>query len=458
VRAEGDAMMAEASMKMAEAVEALEKARKAEADRVASGGFVPRDVHQAVLSDLEACKKIVRANEEGSRDGTVLAYKAARATADARASREAVEGLKAKMHLAKIIGEYDYSLMFNEPAPTEVQMLAAEARAEEAVAEEGIASVATVVMEKEDEVRCLRQEIAALKETGEQMREMREQEVASLREEVDGLTKQLEASDLHAPGSEQDRMSQGKDMEPSMVTHSVKQQVEAHLPPDAAGPDVHEAHDAAGLSQDADDPIMESTLTTPPPGRPSRPQVSRESLAAVVNALVASQHSKEASRQQQQQQSGAHQDQGDDDEEELYRDAISMLQEELAKLTDEMVSENDLAKKLRASVGDWKTAQLSAKQTAELLDSYNAMSMKLAAQSAVMTQRQEAFERSERQLMNEIADLRMEIRRIKGKSPLRSVKKAFSSTVKGIRQSMTPPPAAIATTSPLSDAATRSKT
>ncbi len=99
---------------------------------------------------------------------------------------------------------------------------------------------------------------------------------------------------------------------------------------------------------------------------------------------------------------------------------------------------------------DWKTAQLSATQTAELLDSYNQMSMKLAAQTAVMSQRQDAYDRA--QLV--IADLNMEIRRVKGKSPLRSVKKAFSSTVRGIKESISSPtPRLVTTVSPLSDSA-----
>jgi hypothetical protein len=96
-------------------------------------------------------------------------------------------------------------------------------------------------------------------------------------------------------------------------------------------------------------------------------------------------------------------------------------------------------------VTDWKTAQLSATQTAELLESYNQMSMKLAAQTAVMSQRQEANERV-------IAELNQELRKLKGKSPLRSMRKAFSSTVRGIKHSMSSPnPRVVTTVSPLSD-------
>lgn len=85
------------------------------------------------------------------------------------------------------------------------------------------------------------------------------------------------------------------------------------------------------------------------------------------------------------------------------------------------------------------------------------MSMTLAAQTAVMTQRQEAYERAQRNeviLTNQIADLRMELRKMKGSSPLRTVKKAFSSTVKGIKHSISAPaPKTVTTISPLSDSA-----
>lgn len=91
----------------------------------------------------------------------------------------------------------------------------------------------------------------------------------------------------------------------------------------------------------------------------------------------------------------------------------------------QMAHDSDLAQKLKGEVGDLKTAQLSAKTTAELLESYNTMSMNLAAQKIVLAQREDAFARHEQQLMNEISSLRMEIRRLKGKSTLRSVKKRF---------------------------------
>lgn len=125
--------------------------------------------------------------------------------------------------------------------------------------------------------------------------------------------------------------------------------------------------------------------------------------------------------------------------------------------TVQMAHDSDLAQKLKGEVGDLKTAQLSAKTTAELLESYNTMSMNLAAQKMVLAQREDAFARHEQQLVNEISALRMEIRRLKGKSTLRSVKKAFSSTVKGIKKSLDGPKERtsldMTTASPLQDTA-----
>ncbi|KAI8106472.1 hypothetical protein M9435_001016 [Picochlorum sp. BPE23] len=166
--------------------------------------------------------------------------------------------------------------------------------------------------------------------------------------------------------------------------------------------------------------------------------VSAGALSSVLDSLISKK------------QSGA-------DDEELYNEAIQMLQEELSKLTVKMAHDSDLAQKLKGEVGDLKTAQLSAKTTAELLESYNTMSMNLAAQKMVLAQREDAFARHEQQLVNEISALRMEIRRLKGKSTLRSVKKAFSSTVKGIKKSLDGPKERtsldLTTASPLQDTA-----
>jgi hypothetical protein len=102
----------------------------------------------------------------------------------------------------------------------------------------------------------------------------------------------------------------------------------------------------------------------------------------------------------------------------------------------QMANDSDTAAQLKTEVGDLKTAQLSAKTTAEILESYNTMSMKLASQKIVMAQKEAAFAKHEQQLLAEISTLRAEIRRLKGKSALKSVKKAFSSTVKGIKKSL----------------------
>ena len=56
VRAAADVLMAEAKAKMAESVEMTERARRAEAARVGSGGLVPMDVHETALADLSASK------------------------------------------------------------------------------------------------------------------------------------------------------------------------------------------------------------------------------------------------------------------------------------------------------------------------------------------------------------------------------------------------------------------
>jgi hypothetical protein len=184
--------------------------------------------------------------------------------------------------------------------------------------------------------------------------------------------------------------------------------------------------------------VFESPLEGAPQKHFSEQQdvgiVSPEALSQILDSLIESKQSQKEV-------------QGDA----LYHEAIEMLQGELSRLSLEMANDNDIAAKLRGELGDLKTAQLSAKTTAELLESYNAMSMKLAAHKSVAAQRENVFARHEQQLLNEISDLRMEIRRLKGKSALKSMKKAFSSTVRGIKKSLDNTPKSVNSVSPLAD-------
>ena len=492
VRAAADVLMAEAKAKMAESVEMTERARRAEAARVGSGGLVPMDVHETALADLSACRDVIDEYEKGSRDGAVQALRAARATADARTAAATAQALKAKVHLAKALGEYDYTLLFNEHPPSEAQLDDAEARAEEAARDEGLSSFEAVATEKE---RALEAAHAARRQADQavEAKEAKEVELQTLRAEGEALRAEVvelrrvrrddERSEREGQGQGQ---GEGEGEGEGGAAREVQREVEALRaevvelrrartageataaapppPPAANGMETRSRH-AAGTPGDvatSSEPPNASgdpaTATTTTPHTTTKPVVSREALASIVNSLVAAKQSKIMALYDDPEAQGAsHSNANNDDEEDLYRDAIAMLQEELAKLTDQMMSETDVAARIRQQVGDWKTAQLSAKQTAELLDSYNQMSMKLAAQTAVMTQRQEAYDRAqqtERSLVNQIADLHMEIRRIKAKSPLRSVKKALSSTVKGVKSTFSSPaPKAVTTISPMGDAA-----
>ena len=492
VRAAADVLMAEAKAKMAESVEMTERARRAEAARVGSGGLVPMDVHETALADLSACRDVIDEYEKGSRDGAVQALRAARATADARTAAATAQALKAKVHLAKALGEYDYTLLFNEHPPSEAQLDDAEARAEEAARDEGLSSFEAVATEKE---RALEAAHAARRQADQavEAKEAKEVELQTLRAEGEALRAEVvelrrvrrddERSEREGQGQGQ---GEGEGEGEGGAAREVQREVEALRaevvelrrartageataaapppPPAANGMETRSRH-AAGTPGDvatSSEPPNASgdpaTATTTTPHTTTKPVVSREALASIVDSLVAAKQSKIMALYDDPEAQGAsHSNANNDDEEDLYRDAIAMLQEELAKLTDQMMSETDVAARIRQQVGDWKTAQLSAKQTAELLDSYNQMSMKLAAQTAVMTQRQEAYDRAqqtERSLVNQIADLHMEIRRIKAKSPLRSVKKALSSTVKGVKSTFSSPaPKAVTTISPMGDAA-----
>ena len=374
LRAAADVLKAEAAAKMAEAVEMSEKARKAEADRVASGGFVPKDLHEAVVLDLQACREVVQAHEKGSRDGTVLAYRAARAATDARMRREIAQGLKAKRQLANVIGEYDYTLMFNEPPPSDRQMAFAEAGAEAAAAEEGVSSVEAVLAERE-------REVLALKDAHDLDRATliaRATELHTLQEKVVELEKVVKMEKMEGTGAQAStagRSPSGTRVE--VHTKSVGTSMSPMRSSDrtkaAAEPDVGETSPrnspAAATSGEP--------RTTAPPTEPAvatgavpvagtgaaagnRPplSVSSEALASIVRSLVASKEAKLQVRHDDDDEGpeipgeGLHtsvEEEGED--EALYQEAIAMLQEELARLTEQMMTETDVAARIRQQVG-----------------------------------------------------------------------------------------------------------
>jgi hypothetical protein len=499
VRAEADKAMADAAVKMAQAVELSEKALKAEADRMASGGFVAKDKHEVLVAELEAYKNVIRAYEEESTDGKVLAYKSALATSVARARQEELETHKAKVHLANFLGEFEYTLLMNEPPPTEGQLEALQSQSLHADKERQLLSIEVLVEErneKQKEAESLRLELVSFKKMEEESRANREREVSSLQEQVADLENKIQAA--ASTGLERHGRHQGAENEHADIPSSLQDAIfeeEIHEKAEireaenstgrvnASSAKVIELGDKAlmdgsrgnieavsSLSKDTDQTMEEEDkILAPVAGKESDqadnmrdtpgtkvsmgeadhsvvyPQIPRSALEGIVDSLIASKEKKGMGGPTS----------ANTEDVDLYHDAIRLLQEELAKIVDEMVRETDVASRIKREVGDWKTAQLSAKQTAELLDSYNAMSMKLAAQANIMSQRQDASDRTERQLLNEISDLRMEIRRINEKSTLRTVKKALSSTVRGIRQISTkgkdPHVDNIPTVSPLKD-------
>ena len=84
--------------------------------------------------------------------------------------------------------------------------------------------------------------------------------------------------------------------------------------------------------------------------------VSSEALASIVRSLVAS---KEAKLQVQYDEddevpgtsSGGLHKPAEGEDEALYQEAIAMLREELARLTDQMMTETDVAARIRQQVG-----------------------------------------------------------------------------------------------------------
>jgi chromosome segregation ATPase len=160
LKAHADSLIAQAAEKMARSVQISEKAVAAEAERMAAGGFVPKDVHDvelaSVRSELDSYKEIVRSIKEenvhakvflkrltgsvgdeidkvvcsqevaeqfgnsmftikelksevkslqdivASKEGVILAMQASKAAADVRATQLAVECTNMKMHLAKV--------------------------------------------------------------------------------------------------------------------------------------------------------------------------------------------------------------------------------------------------------------------------------------------------------------------------------------------------------------------
>lgn len=582
MKANASEMMAKASEKMAQAVEMCERAVAAEAERMRLGGFVRKDVHDAdvrsLSSELEACKKIIESmNDENmqskrmlnriletvdggleqalscdnvaekfgnsvitiqelrheikslhdiiiSKEGALLSLKASRAASDARAQRSIVASLEAKQHLAKAITEFDYTLLMNEPPPSEecinsaMNQLVAYEDAEQSLAyselhkeqlrlqAENISLSKTIEdfdtkMEQAQQKYELALSVAISKaaEDCESQKERcreREEEILQLQSAIDAQVITLEQVRNESRDLQQENNTlKNKTLEleelqamHDTVVDSMEQKNSSLMAEIAAVKTFKEAAAAAELSRQApaqieepvlihlnieikdqqnidnkdmpvadseeqgdqkeeEDPVtprqskvFESHLEESPQkqfvGAQAVGIVSPEALSQILDSLIVSKKTK-----------------NDINGEALYHEAIEMLQGELSRLSLEMASDNDLAAKLRNEVGDLNTARLSAKTTAEILESYNAMSMKLAAHKAMAAQRENVFARHEQQMLNEISDLRMEIRRLKGKSALKSVKKAFSSTVRGIKKSLdtTPKSSSVNSVSPLGD-------
>ncbi len=361
-RAAADVLMAEAAAKKAEAVELSEKARKAEAERVASGGFVPKDVYEAVVLDLEACMEVVQAHEKGIRDGTVLAYRAARASTDTRMRRQMAEGLKAKRQLANVIGEYDYTLMFNEPPPSDQQIAFAEAGAVAAEKEEEVSSVEAVLAEREREVLALKDahdqdrsrltahttELHTLREKVEKM-EAAQASVAGrspAETRVEVQTKSVSTSTSPMRLTEQNAVDEGSD---------VSEGNPQNVPVAATSCEPRTTAPATDIAAAAVETPISRTVAAS--GNRSPLSVSSEALASIVRSLIAS---KEAMLQVQHSDDdegpgilggGPHQSVEEGEDEALYQEAIAMLQEELARLTEQMTTETDVAARIRQQVG-----------------------------------------------------------------------------------------------------------
>lgn len=147
--------------------------------------------------------------------------------------------------------------------------------------------------------------------------------------------------------------------------------------------------------------------------------VNPANLSAILDKLIASKNENQTS------------------DSALYDEAIQMLQAELSRLSVQMANDSDMAMSLKSEVGDLRTAHLSAQTTAELLESYNALSMKVSAQQVALHQKEIEYARLEDNLMQQIMDLKYELKHIRSKpGALKSVKKAMSSTIKGIQKTL----------------------
>ena len=366
-QAAADILMAEAAAKMAESVEMSERARKAEAGRVASGGFVTKDVHEAVIADLEACMAVVQAHEKGVRDETLLAYRAALVTADARMRREVAQGLKAKRHLANAIGEYEYTLLFNAPPPSDQQMASVEAWPEDA--EEGGSAFEAVLAEKEREILALNDALAH----DRAMLVARTAEMKVLQNKMDrmeGERGQATTAGRLPAGSnvEVQKMSVGTSMPSTRSMSSITATAALDAAEESPGkplgsPEAGASGEPRGTAAPKD--IAAASVLVSVAGattgafagnRPPRP-VSSEALASIVRSLVASKEAKLQVRYGEEDGDPRVSDEGvqklvqEGDDEELYQEAIAMLQEELAKLTEQMMSETDVAARIRQQVG-----------------------------------------------------------------------------------------------------------
>ena len=139
------------------------------------------------------------------------------------------------------------------------------------------------------------------------------------------------------------------------------------------------------------------------------------------------------------------------DDEALYKEAIVMLQIELARLGKQLTEGNDAAAQLRHEMGALQTAQLSAEATAELLEQHNALHMRVAALQIALGEKDNEFAQVEDSLLREISSLRVALKgkRNKGKDALRSMSRAVSHAARSLTapttgstppNEVTPPP------------------
>jgi len=258
-----------------------------------------------------------------------------------------------------------------------------------------------------------------------------------IQDDVDGLNAHLRTEISPRP---QNPTSNANDENGSEVIGDIDDEYNAQeeVPPPAILSPNEEQHsnDAFEIGQASQDPghgaLPPSPPMTPKTINDETPQRSPEvssvkgpkpvnpaNLSAILDRLIVSKHDNNAS------------------DSALYDEAIQMLQAELSRLSVQMANDSDMAMSLKSEVGDLRTAHLSAQTTAELLESYNALSMKVSAQQVALHQKEIEYTRLEDNLLQQISDLKYELKHMRSKpGALKSVKKAMSSTIKGIQKTL----------------------